>query len=45
MRYIRYELPNAASYAILAEFGEAGFDVDAIFTWAQHDDPIFRRNR
>lgn len=45
MRYIRCELPNAASYAILAEFGEAGFDVEAIFTWAQQDDPIFRRNR
>lgn len=45
MRYIRCELPNAASYALLNEFGEAGFDVEAIFTWAQHDDPIFRRNR
>lgn len=45
MRHIRCELPNAGSYAILAEFGEADFDVDAIFTWAQHDDPIFRRNR
>ena len=45
MRYIRCKLPNAASYAILAELGDAGFDVELIFAWAQDADSIFRRNR
>lgn len=45
VRYIECTLPDAASYGLLAEFGEAGFDVEAIFDWAQHDDTIFRRNR
>jgi hypothetical protein len=32
MRYIRCELPNITNNAILAEFGEAGFDVEEMFT-------------
>ena len=32
-------------HRVLAEFDSLGYDADAIFAWANCDDPLFRRNR
>lgn len=37
--------PTLACCQVLGEFYELGFDSDAIYEWANHIDPLFRRNR